>query len=147
MGVPWFKLDTNFSTDPKVELLKTRYGEKTAWFWLEIVAVSYEIEAEIKLFPDSEPTKICGAIDLKDDASRIHLEKRLNMRGARLKAVVDKCVECGLFEARWWEESQVISSERMIAQGEAMRNSIEAKRAAGRKSGESRRAKSTANNS
>lgn len=141
MGKRWLKLDTDFSTDPKVELLISKYGEKTAFQWLQIVAVAYEIDSDVILLEGSKLTKTCGVIDMKDDASRVHLEKRVGMKGARLKAIIDHCVECGLFNREWWELSSVVSSERMMAQGESMRNSIEAKRAAGRKSGASRRAK------
>ena len=144
MSKTWLKLDTDFFSDPKIELLVAKNGEKTAWFWLKIVAISYEIESEISLFDGQRTTRVRGAIDMKDDMSRIHLESRMGLSSAKLRSVVDKCCDCGLFDKQLWESAQVITSERMLAQGEAMARSREAKREAGRRSGESRRARASA---
>lgn len=109
----WMKLDLDFYRDPKVRLMVGRYGEGAAWRWLVLAALAADQH---------------GALDMADEMIRRWVEDESGMRGKRLDAVVEKCVECRLFDEEAWKNSSVLTSQRLKKEAEKRWNLSESRR-------------------
>lgn len=138
---PWMKLDLDFWRDPKVKKLIAEKGEAAAFRLVKLWCLAYGHDAHIDILGDGVKAEVHGALDLRDKMTRIDVEDEMGVKGKRLDALVEACVECGLFKRDMWECFGVVTSDRLAIQGEGMARSLAQKREAGLASAAARASK------
>ena len=113
---PWFRLDLNFYSDPKVRGLAKRHGEAYVTRWLKLVCLSYREH---------------GRLHLHDEMIRDWVEHETGLKGKRLDDTVDACASVGLFDAEVWREFGIVTSGRISVEAETIHSrTAKAKQAA-----------------
>lgn len=107
--LPWFKLDSDFMGDPKMERLGYLGGYPAIGMYVALMALLYRNELHI--------------IDVSDEFGWQYLQGKLSLVGHRLeledlKGFVGTLAQLGLVDADLYAESQKIASNRVLREVE-----------------------------
>ena len=131
MALKWMKLDSNFYHSPEFSsvLRSKKYGKAAAFDVICLYSLALERE---------------GFLDLSLKNVRDWVENELNMTSQKLDDLIAFLCECGIFDMGKWECLSVVTCDRLLRDAKKLERTTEARKNAGKASGEARRANKTA---